>query len=408
MTQAQYSTQDGIAIITLANPPVNGLGHELRTGIVEALRQAEADPAVAAIVITGGGKAFSGGADIREFNTPKALAEPNLGTVIRTIEGASKPVVAAIHSVCMGGGLELALGCHYRVASPGAQIALPEVKLGLIPGAGGTQRLPRVVPLDMAVNIIVSGNPVPSEKFKGTQLFDAIYESDLTANAVAFARKVVADKRGMPKVRDRRVEFPDAEAFLRFARNTAQSVAPNFPAPVKCIDAIAGAVKLPFDQGVKEERRMFVELLQSPESRAMRHAFFGERAASKIPDVPSDTPLREIKSAAVIGAGTMGGGIAMNFANAGIPVTVVEMNEEALNKTLSTGEAHYWSRSRGELWHKGATSGQVQVIEELRVDCDQDAVWLKVWPQGDGGACHTGERSCFYRVVEGGKLVKRP
>ena len=346
MTQAQYSTQDGIAIITLANPPVNGLGHELRTGIVEALREAEADPAVAAVVITGGGKAFSGGADIREFNTPKALAEPNLGTVIRTIEGASKPVVAAIHSVCMGGGLELALGCHYRVASPGAQIALPEVKLGLIPGAGGTQRLPRVVPLDMAVNIIVSGNPVPSEKFKGTQLFDAIYESDLTANAVAFARKVVADKRGMPKVRDRRVEFPDAEAFLRFARNTAQSVAPNFPAPVKCIDAIAGAVKLPFDQGVKEERRMFVELLQSPESRAMRHAFFGERAASKIPDVPSDTPLREIKSAAVIGAGTMGGGIAMNFANAGIPVAILETSQEALDKGVATIGKNYENSAR--------------------------------------------------------------
>ena len=160
MTQAQYTTQEGVAIITMANPPVNGLGHALRTGIVESVRRAEADPAIVAIVITGAGTAFSGGADIREFNTPKALAEPSLGTVIRTVEASGKPVVAAIHSVCMGGGLELALGCHYRVASPGAQIALPEVKLGLVPGAGGTQRLPRLVPLEMAVNIIVSGNPV--------------------------------------------------------------------------------------------------------------------------------------------------------------------------------------------------------------------------------------------------------
>jgi 3-hydroxyacyl-CoA dehydrogenase len=346
MTQAQYSTQDGIAIITMSNPPVNGLGHALRTGIVEAVRQAQADPAISAIVITGAGTAFSGGADIREFNTPKALAEPSLGTVIRTVEGASKPVVAAVHSVCMGGGLELALGCHYRVASPGAQIALPEVKLGLVPGAGGTQRLPRVVPLEMAVNIIVSGNPVPSEKFKGTQLFDAIIETDLLQGAIAFAKQVVSDRRGMPKVRDRRIEAPDAEAFLSFARNTAQSVARNFPAPVKCVDAIAAAVKLPFEQGLKEERRLFLELVQTPESRALRHAFFGERAASKIADVPPDTPVREIRSAAVIGAGTMGGGIAMNFANAGIAVTMLETSQQALDKGLATIRRNYESSAK--------------------------------------------------------------
>ena len=346
MSQAQYSIQDGVAILTLANPPVNGLGHELRTGIVEGIRKAEADPAVAAIVITGAGKAFSGGADIREFNTPKSMAEPNLGTVIRVVEGAAKPVVAAIHSVAMGGGLELALGCHFRVAVPGAQIALPEVKLGLVPGAGGTQRLPRVVPLDMAVNMIVSGNPVPSEKFKDTQLFDAIFDGDLLPNAVAFAKQAVAQNKGTPKVRDRTIDFPDAEAFLRFARNTAQSVAPNFPAPVKCIDAIAGALKLPFEQGIKEERRMFIELVQTPESRALRHAFFGERAASKIPDVPADTPVREIRSAAVIGAGTMGGGIAMNFANAGIPATLLETSQEALDKGLATIRKNYENSAR--------------------------------------------------------------
>ena len=346
MSQAQYTTQDGVAIITLANPPVNGLGHALRTGIVEGVRRAEADSAISAIVITGAGAAFSGGADIREFNTPKALAEPSLATVIRTVEYAAKPVVAAIHSVCMGGGLELALGCHYRVAVPGAQIALPEVKLGLVPGAGGTQRLPRVVPLEMAVNMIVSGNPVLSEKFEGTQLFDAMFQSDLLQNSVAFAQKVVADKRGMPKIRDRVVDAPDAEAFLRFARNTAQAVARNLPAPVYCVDAIAGAVRLPFEQGLREERRLFIELVQSPESRALRHAFFGERAASKIPDVPADTPVRDIKAAAVIGAGTMGGGIAMNFLNAGIPVTILETSQEALDKGLATIRKNYENSAR--------------------------------------------------------------
>ncbi len=341
MSQADYSTRDGIAVITMSNPPVNGLGHALRTGIVEAVRRAEADPEIVAIVLTGAGGAFSGGADIREFNTPKALAEPNLGTVIRTVEGAAKPIVAAVHSVCMGGGLELAMGCHFRVASPGAQIALPEVKLGLVPGAGGTQRLPRLVPLPMAVNIIVSGNPVPSEKFKGTQLFDAILDTDLLDGAIAFAKQVVAQRRGLPKVRDLPITDPDAEAFLRFARNTVQSVAPNFPAPAKCVDAIAGALRLPFEEGLKHERSLFVELVQTPESRALRHAFFGERAAAKIPDVPSDTPLRPIGKAAVIGAGTMGGGIAMNFLNAGIPVTILETSQQALDKGLGTIRKNY-------------------------------------------------------------------
>ncbi len=341
MSQAQYTTQDEIAVITFANPPVNGLGHALRTGIVEAVRRAEADPAVKSIVLTGAGSAFSGGADIREFNTPKALAEPNLGTVIRVVENAAKPVVAAIQGVCMGGGLELALGCHYRVAAADAQIALPEVKLGLIPGAGGTQRLPRLVPLETAVNFIVAGNPVPAARFQGTRLFDLVVEGDLLQRAVAFAREVVANDRGRPRVRDLKVEAPDGEAFLRFARNMAQAASRNFPAPVKCVDAITGVIRLPFDEGVREERRIFVELLQSPESRALRHAFFGERAASKIPDVPADTPLREINSAAVIGAGTMGGGIAMNFANAGIPVTVLETSQEALDKGIATVRGNY-------------------------------------------------------------------
>ncbi|HLT25565.1 MAG TPA: 3-hydroxyacyl-CoA dehydrogenase NAD-binding domain-containing protein [Zeimonas sp.] len=341
MTQAHYAPRGDIAVITMDNPPVNGLGYELRIGLVEALRRARDDDAIRAIVVHGAGNAFSGGADIREFNTPKALAEPTLHTVIRTIEESTKPVVAAVHGVAMGGGLELALACHFRVASPGAQIALPEVKLGILPGAGGTQRLPRVVPLEMAVNMIVSGEPVKSEKFAGTRLFDEIVDGNLLDGAVAFAHKALAENRGLPKVRDLRVEHEDAEAFLRFSRNTVATVAKNFPAPVRCIDAITGAVTMSFEEGRANERRLFLELVQTPESRALRHAFFGERAASKIPDVPSSTPTRKIERAAVVGAGTMGGGIAMNFANAGIPVKLLEVSQEALDKGLATIRKNY-------------------------------------------------------------------
>ncbi|RIK93403.1 MAG: 3-hydroxyacyl-CoA dehydrogenase [Burkholderiales bacterium] len=346
MTQAHYAPRGDIAVVTMDNPPVNGLGHDLRTGLVEAIRRAQADDAIRAIVIHGAGNAFSGGADIREFNTPKALAEPTLHTVIRTIEESTKPVVAAVHAVAMGGGLELALSCHFRVAAPGAQIALPEVKLGILPGAGGTQRLPRVVPLETAVNMIVSGEPVKSEKLGATKLFDEIVEGDLVAGAIAFAHKALAENRGLPKVRDLRVEHDDAEAFLQFSRNTVASVAKNFPAPVRCIDAIAGAVKMSFEEGLANERRLFLELVQTPESRALRHAFFAERAASKIPDVPSSTPTRTIARAAVIGAGTMGGGIAMNFANAGIPVKLLEVAQEALDKGVATLRKNYESTAK--------------------------------------------------------------
>ena len=346
MSQASYSVQGDIAVVTMNNPPVNGLGLELRRGIVDGLSAALADPAVRAIVLTGAGKAFSGGADIREFNTPKTFAEPNLMTVISLIENASKPVVAAVHSVAMGGGLELALGCHFRVASPGAQIALPEVKLGLLPGAGGTQRLPRVVPFEMAMNMIVTGEPVLSEKFKGTRLFDALIEGDLIAGAVAFARAAVDGNRGLPRVRDLKVEYPHAEAFTQFAIQTATAVAPRYPAPRKCAEAVGAAATMPFDQGLAFERRCFGELVDTPESRALRHIFFGERAASKIPDVPEDTPLRPIRSAAVIGAGTMGGGIAMNFANAGIPVRLLEVKQEPLERGMATIRRNYENTAR--------------------------------------------------------------
>ncbi len=336
-----YTTRDGVAVITLNNPPVNGLGHSTRTGIVEGLARANSDPAVVAVVITGAGKAFSGGADITEFNTPKATQEPTLHTVIDEVEKSAKPVVAAIHSVAMGGGLELALGAHYRIAAPGAQIALPEVKLGILPGAGGTQRLPRALGLEPSLNMIVTGTPVLSEKLAGTGLFDAIAQGDLLDEAVAFARKASDKAAPHPLVRNRKIEHPNAEGFLYFARNTVAAMSKNYPAPLKCVDAVAAGVTNGFDKGLAFERECFMELVQTPESRALRHAFFGERAASKIPDVPSSTPTRDIQQVAVIGAGTMGGGITMNFLNAGVPVTLLETKQDALDRGLATIRKNY-------------------------------------------------------------------
>lgn len=341
---AEYQVHGAVAVVTLNNPPVNGLGLATRTAAVKGIQQALADDAVKAIVITGAGKAFSGGADIKEFNSPKALAEPSLHTLIATAEGSTKPVVAAIHTVCMGGGLELSLGCHYRVAMPGAQIALPEVKLGLLPGAGGTQRLPRVLGLEMALNMIVSGTPVASEKLAGTALFDEVFaaDADLLASAVAFAEKI-ADARPLPKVRERKVDYPNHEAFLQFSRNTVKAMAGPFPAPLECVETVAASVTMKFDDGMKFERERFMHLIQTTESKALRHAFFAERVASKVPDVPADTPTRAIKQAAVIGAGMMGGGIAMNFLNAGIPVKLLETKQEALDKGLATIRKNYES-----------------------------------------------------------------
>jgi 3-hydroxyacyl-CoA dehydrogenase len=342
---AQYQVHGDVAIITLDNPPVNGLALATRQGISDGMAQANADAAIKAIIITGAGKAFSGGADIKEFGSPKAIQEPNLLSVISVLENSAKPVVGAIHTVAMGGGLELALGCHYRIAAPGAGIALPEVKLGLIPGAGGTQRLPRVLGVEAALNMIVSGEPVKSETLAmlpGQKLFDKISASaeSLAEEALAFARSV-ADVRPLPLVRDLKCRHPQGDAYFQFARNMVKGMSKNFPAPAKCVDIVEIATKKKFIEGMAAEREIFMNLMLTAESKALRHLFLAERAASKIPDVPADTAQRAIKSIAVIGAGTMGGGIAMNFLNAGIPVKMLEMKQEALDRGVATIRKNY-------------------------------------------------------------------
>jgi 3-hydroxyacyl-CoA dehydrogenase len=351
---ADYQVHADVAVITLNNPPVNGMGYDTRLAVVKGVAQAVADPAVKAIVITGHGKAFSGGADIREFGTPKAIQEPNLLSVIALMENCSKPVVAAMHTLVMGGGLELALGCHYRIAAPGTSVALPEVKLGLIPGAGGTQRLPRALGVEPALNMIVSGEAIKSEmlaSLPGQKLFDQMAQShqSLMDEALAFAREI-ADVRPLPKVRDLPCKHPQGDAYFQFARNMVKGMAKDYPAPPKAVDAVEAATKKPFAEGMAFERENFINLMWTPECRALRHLFGAQRAASKIPDVPSDTPVREIKQVAIIGAGTMGGGIAMNFLNAGIAVKMLETKQEALDRGVATIKKNYEDRiKKGKL-----------------------------------------------------------
>jgi len=342
---ADYQVQGDIAVITLNNPPVNGLGYATRIALTQGLAQANADTAVKAIVLTGVGKAFSGGADIKEFGTDKAMQEPHLLSVILAVENSAKPVIAALHTVCMGGGLELALGCHYRIAAPGCSVALPEVKLGLIPGAGGTQRLPRVLGVEPALNLIVSGEPVKSEllaQLPGQKLFNKMAASTdtLLAEALAYAAEV-ADVRPLPLVRNLPCKHPLGDAYFQFARNMVKGMAKNFPAPAKCVDAVEAATQKKFDEGMAFELSTFINLMWTPESKALRHIFMAERSASKVPNVPVDTAQRAINSVAIVGAGTMGGGIAMNFLNAGIAVLMLEMKQEALDRGLATIRKNY-------------------------------------------------------------------
>jgi 3-hydroxyacyl-CoA dehydrogenase len=331
-----------IAVLTVNNPPVNALSHGVRQGLHDGLRAAAADPAASAIVIVCAGRTFIAGADITEFGKPPR--DPSLHAVLDVIEGSGKPVVAAVHGTALGGGLEVTLACHYRVGVKTARFGLPEVKLGLLPGAGGTQRLPRVVGVEKALAMIVSGDPIGAEDARRHGLIDEIVDGDLTAAAVAFAEKVVAEGRPLRKIRDLDDKVAAVrgtpEVFANFRKSVARQTR-GFRAPEHCIRAVEAAVNLPFEQGLARERELFRELMDSPESKAQRYFFFAEREAAKIPDVPADTPTVDVKKAAVLGAGTMGGGIAMNFANAGIPVTVVEIAKEALDRGLGVVRKNY-------------------------------------------------------------------
>ena len=375
---ADYKVHGDVAVISLNNPPVNGLGLSTRQAITEGVEKAVQDASIKAIVVTGHGKAFSGGADIREFGSPKATQEPNLLSVIAQIENCAKPVVAAVHTVAMGGGLELALGCHYRIAAPGASIALPEVKIGLLPGAGGTQRLPRVLGVEPALNMIVSGEAIKSEMLAmlpGQKLFDKMSASaeSLMDEALKFAREVSAT-RPLPRVRDLPCKHPQGDAYFQFTRNMVKGMAKNYPAPPKCVDAVQAATKKKFEEGMLIERELFMNLMWTPECRALRHLFMSQRAASKIADVPDTTPTRSIKQIAVIGAGTMGGGISMNFLNAGIPVKILETKQEALDRGIATIKKNYEAQvKKGKLKEDKYAQRMALLTSTLSYDEIKDA-----------------------------------
>ena len=373
-----FDRRGNVAVLTVTNPPVNALSRHVRQGLHEGLIQAGSDAAVQAVVITCAGRTFIAGADITEFGKPPT--EPSLHSVLDLIENCPKPVVAAIHGTALGGGLEVTLACHYRVGVKGARFGLPEVKLGLLPGAGGTQRLPSVVGAQKALQMIVSGDPIGADEALKVGLIDEIVDGDLTAAGVAFAEKVLAEKRPLKKIRDLTDKIAAAkgkpEIFAEFRKSVARQTR-GFRAPENCIKAVEAAVELPFDQGIKRERELFTELMNSPESKAQRYFFFAEREAAKIPDVPGDTPAKDIKKAAVIGAGTMGGGIAMNFANAGIPVTVVEMAQEALDRGLGLVRKNYEATAaRGRLTAADVEKrmGLIQGTTDWKAIADADIV----------------------------------
>jgi 3-hydroxyacyl-CoA dehydrogenase len=339
---ADLTIEDGIAVITIDNPPVNALSQGVRQGIKDGVEQCLADDAVQAVVLICAGRTFIAGADITEFGGPPK--EPGLHATLNDMENASKPIIAAIHGTALGGGLETALVCHFRVCDAGARFGLPEVNLGLLPGAGGTQRLPRVVGAEKALQMMTSGAQIGAAEALENGLVEEIVEGDLRAGAVAFARKVIDENIPLAKIRDREEKLLAArenpDLFNDFRRGIARKTR-GFLAPEYNIQCVEAAVNLPFDEGMAVERKLFMELMSGPQSAAQQYFFFAERQAAKIPDVPKDTPEIPINKVGVIGAGTMGGGIAMNMANVGIPVTIVETSQEALDRGLGIIRMNY-------------------------------------------------------------------
>ena len=374
MTVIRYKVDKGIAWLAMNNPPLNALSHALRSGIVIALDRALADDKVRAVVLIGNERAFSSGADIKEFSGSAFYSDPFLPSVVDTVEAADKPVVAAISGACMGGGLELALGCHYRVALANAKISFPEVKLGLIPGAGGTQRFPRLVGLEAAANMIVSGATVPASTFEGTALFDVLTNDSLENAARDFALRLIKDAKLIRRVRDLPCKHPQAEAFLQFAKTGVASVSRGLAAPLRALEAVGASVTQKFDAGLATEQKIFGELMVSDESKALQHAFFAERAASKVDGLSEKTPQRKVSSVAVIGAGTMGGGIAMNFVNVGIPVTIIEAKQEALDRGIAGIRKQYEGAvAKGKLKADDATKRGALITPSLNYDAASKA-----------------------------------
>jgi 3-hydroxyacyl-CoA dehydrogenase len=350
----QLTKDNDIAIITINNPPVNALSPGVPEGISDAIDHIEKDGSVRAAVVIGGGRTFVAGADIKEFikmTSGRVQRGPGLLPLLLKIENCSKPVVMAIHGTALGGGLELAMSGHYRVASPSAQVGQPEVKLGLIPGAGGTQRLPRLAGVETALEMCTGGNPVKAQDTLKAGIVDQLIEGDLLAGAVAFAREKAG--KPAPKSRERRQKLgtPEQNApIFAAARETVSKKQRNLIAPLAAIDAIEAATQLPFVQGCEVEAKLFIDCLYSDQSKALIHVFFGEREVARIPDIPKDTPILPVSSAAVVGAGTMGGGIAMVFANAGIPVLLKDTDQSAIDRGLANIQKNYASSvKRGRL-----------------------------------------------------------
>ena len=333
-----YETRGGVAVITIANPPLNVLSRGVPEGILAGIEKGNADDAVKALVLTGG-KNFIAGADIKTFTLPRDQA-PDIRGLVAGVAASTKPVIAAINGLALGGGVEVALACDYRVAAPGARLGTPEVKLGLLPGAGGTQRLPRLVGLEAGLELVVSGNPVKAERALELGLVDELIEDDLLEGALAYANRVADEGKRPTSERDVMSAAP-ADEVLAEARRQAEKSARGRVAPLRCVDAVEAAVKLPFNEGMARERELFMELLESEQSRGLRHIFFAERQAAKVADTDESVKPKNISKGAVVGAGTMGGGIAMCFADARIPVKVLETSQENLDKGLSTIEKNY-------------------------------------------------------------------
>lgn len=346
----RLEVQGEIALITVNNPPVNALGQAVREGLQKAFQSAEADPQVRAVALVCEGNTFIAGADIKEFGKPPQA--PSLPEVIEIIEACNKSSVAVIHGTALGGGLEVALGCHYRIARKDAKVGLPEVKLGLLPGAGGTQRLPRLAGVEKALEMIVSGQPISAAEAVEHNIVDELFEGDLVEAGLAYVRRMVEEGRTPRRTGEQTqgLEGADNEALIRAKHAEVAKRMPGLFSPLRCIAAVEAATKLPLAEGLKRERELFAECLNSPQRGALVHSFFAERQAGKINDLPSDTKPRSINSAAVIGGGTMGVGIALSFANAGVPVKLLEINEEALQRGLQRARDTYAaSVKRGSL-----------------------------------------------------------